>query len=90
MHAEDEAHRRSPLSRLNQLRHNLKTPLTTILGRAHLLARTVQRSPSLTEEERARMLEGLAAIETAVAAMVVIIDDIDGNQANRDMTTDSS
>jgi hypothetical protein len=50
----------------------------------------VQRSPSLTEEERARMLEGLAAIETAVAAMVVIIDDIDGNQANRDRTTDSS
>lgn len=58
----------------DQLRHDLKSPLTTIRGRAYLLARAVQRTPSLTNEERTRMLDGVAAIEAAVAAMVVAID----------------
>jgi signal transduction histidine kinase len=79
MHADDQAHGRNPLSRLNQLRHDLKTPLTTIRSRAYLLARTVRRSRSLTAEEQTRILEGLATIDAAVAAMVVIIDDIQGH-----------
>jgi signal transduction histidine kinase len=58
----------------DQLRHDLKTPLTIIRGRASLLARAVRRAPSLTDEERTRMLDGVAAIETAVTAMVVAID----------------
>jgi signal transduction histidine kinase len=59
---------------LDQLRHDLKTPLVTIHGRAQLLARSIQRSPSLANEERVRMLEGVAAIETAVRAMSAVID----------------
>ena len=83
MHADDQAHGRNPLNRLNQLRHALKTPLTTIRSRAYLLARTVRRSRSLTEEE-SRILEGLAAIDAAVVAMVVIIDDIQGSYGDDD------
>ena len=81
MHAEDETHAERPLDPpdpLERLRHDLRSPLTTIRGRAYLLARAVRRAPSLTEEERTRMLAGVAAIETAVAAMVIVIDGIDG------------
>jgi signal transduction histidine kinase len=84
MHADDHAHGRNPLSRLHQLRHDLKTPLTTIRSRAYLLARTVRRSRSLTEEEQTRILEGLAAIDAAVVEMVVIIDDIQGHYGDGD------
>lgn len=74
MRAEDETRAGSPLDPLDELRHELKTPLTTIRGRAHLLARAVRRAPSLTDEERTRMLDGLASIDTAVMAMVAVID----------------
>jgi signal transduction histidine kinase len=83
MHAEDETDAERPLDPpdpLERLRHDLRSPLTTIRGRAYLLARAVRRAPSLTEEERARMLAGVAAIETAVAAMVTIIEGIDGDR----------
>jgi K+-sensing histidine kinase KdpD len=59
---------------LDQLRHDLKTPLTTIHGLAQLLGRAIRRSPSLTDDERARMLAEVVAIETAVRAMVPLID----------------
>ena len=58
----------------DQLRHDLKTPLTTISGHAQLLTRAIRRSPSLAENERARMLESLATIEAAVREMVPMID----------------
>ena len=80
MHAEDETHAARPLDPLDQLRHDLRSPLTTIRGRAYLLARAVRRAPSLTDEERTRMLTGVAAIETAVAAMVAVIECLDGNR----------
>jgi signal transduction histidine kinase len=67
------------LDAVEQLRHDLRSPLTTVRGRAYLLARAVRRAPSLTEEERTRMLEGVAAIETAVVAMVAVIDDINSD-----------
>ena len=35
---------------LDQLRYDLKTPLTTIHGRAQLLARAMRRAPSPMEE----------------------------------------
>jgi signal transduction histidine kinase len=76
MHAEDETHAGRPLDPLDQLRHDLRSPLTTIRGRAYLLARAVRRAPSLTDEERFGMLTGVEAIETAVAAMVAVIDGI--------------
>jgi signal transduction histidine kinase len=59
---------------LDQLRHDLKTPLTTIHGRAQLLDRAIRRSPSLPEDERARMLAAVVAIEAAVRSMVPLID----------------
>jgi K+-sensing histidine kinase KdpD len=59
---------------LEQLRHDLKTPLITIHGRAQLLARGIRRVPTLSEEERTRMLRGVATIEALVLAMVALID----------------
>ena len=58
---------------LEQLRHDLKTPLITIHGRAQLLARGIRRVPTLSEEERTRMLDGVATIEAMVLAMVALI-----------------
>jgi signal transduction histidine kinase len=84
MHAEDDTHAERPFDPLEQLRHDLRSPLTTIRGRAYLLARAVRRAPSLTDDERTRMLAGVAAIETAVAAMVVVIDGIDGGRLSPD------
>lgn len=89
MHAEDEAnvgHPLDPLHPLDQLRHDLRSPLTTIRGRAYLLARAVRRAPSLTEDERSRMLAGVEAIETAVAVMVTVIEGIDGDPPAPDST----
>jgi signal transduction histidine kinase len=76
MLAEDETDAGRPLDHLDQLRHDLRSPLTTIRGRAYLLGRAVRRAPSLTDEERTGMLTGVAAIEAAVAAMVAVIDGI--------------
>jgi signal transduction histidine kinase len=92
MHAEDDTHAGRPLDARDRLRHDLKSPLTTIRGRAYLLARAVRRAPSLTDEERSRMLAGVAAIEAAVAAMVVVIDGIDADLPPResDSATDRS
>jgi signal transduction histidine kinase len=86
MLAEDETHAEHHLDPLDQLRHDLRSPLTTIRGRAYLLARAVRRAPSLTEDERARMLAGVAAIETAVAIMVTVIEGIDDNRATGDVS----
>jgi nitrogen-specific signal transduction histidine kinase len=58
----------------DQLRHDLKSPLTTIHARAQLLARAVQRASSLTHEERMRMLPGLVEIQAAVREIVAVID----------------
>ena len=80
MHAEDETDAGPPLDPLDQLRHDLRSPLTTIRGRAYLLARAVRRAPALSLEERTRMLAGVAAIETAVVAMVAVIEGIDGDR----------
>ena len=59
---------------LDQLRHDLKTPLTAIHGRAQLLARSIQRSSSLDDDERMRLLAGLTSIAVAVQEMVTLID----------------
>ncbi len=61
---------------LDALRHDLKTPLTTIYARAQLAARMVRRSPSLPEAERDALLNSLAVIEEAVQVMVPRIDGI--------------
>jgi hypothetical protein len=63
-----------PADTRDQWRHDLKTALTTISGRAQLLARAIRRSPSLTEQERDKMLQDLATIEAAVRVMVARID----------------
>ena len=60
----------------DQLRHDLNSPLTTIYARAHLLGRAIRRSPSLTDEERVKLLDGVVAIESAVREMVMVVDGI--------------
>ena len=57
----------------DQLRHDLLSPLTTISARTQLLARDIRRSPSLTENERVKMLASLTAIETAVQTLCAVI-----------------
>ena len=64
---------------VDHLRHDLKTPLTTIYAHAYLLARRVRRASSLSDEEQGRMLDGVAAIEEAVRAMVIMIDGLAGS-----------
>jgi hypothetical protein len=59
---------------VDRLCHALKSPLTTISGRAQLLTRGIRRSPSLSEAERERLLASTLAIETAVLALVTLID----------------
>jgi signal transduction histidine kinase len=86
MSAADDTSDGSNDAPLDQLRHDLKTPLTTIHGRAQLLDRAIRRSPALPEDERARMLAAVVAIEAAVRAMVPVIDRIGdaGNDGTRD------
>src|SRR3954469_17814611 len=69
-----------PLNAFDQLRHDLKSPLTTIYGRAQLMARTVQRSPTLSDEERTKLLAGLAMIESSVQQLVSVIDGMSNGQ----------
>jgi signal transduction histidine kinase len=59
---------------LDQLRHDLRTPLTTISGHAQLLGRAIRRAPSLPDEERGRMEEALATIEAEVLTVVSLVD----------------
>jgi signal transduction histidine kinase len=69
---------------LDQLLHDLKTPLTTIHGHAQLLGRAIRRSSSLADVERARMLAAVGAIEADVRAMVPLIDNLrDAGAADR-------
>ena len=77
-----------PPNDLDLLRHDLKTPLTTIRARAQLLGRAIRRSPSLTDDEQARMLESLATIEQAVQTMVTVIDAMGRDRTER--SSDSS
>jgi hypothetical protein len=60
----------------DRLRHDLKTPLATAHACAQLVARMMRRSSSLAELERTGMLDGLAAVEQALRAMVPLIDGI--------------
>ena len=76
MHAADGSPDGVVYNAADRLRHDLLTPVTTISGRAQLLARDIQRSPVLGAEERARLLEAVAAIEAAVRAMVAVVDSI--------------
>ena len=64
-----------PESLFDQLRHDLMNPLATIRGRAQLLARAVDRSLGMDEDERVRLLRGLAVIDQAVMVAVEVLDD---------------
>jgi signal transduction histidine kinase len=75
----------------DQLRHDLKTPLTAIYARAYLVARAIRRAPSLTDKERVTMLAGITAIETAVRTMSAVIDAMgDEARASRSGTDEPS
>jgi K+-sensing histidine kinase KdpD len=77
MPAGDNAPEKLRHDALEQLRHDLKTPLITIHGRAQLLTHGIRRAPSVSEE-RAGTLHGVATIETMVLAVVVQIDVVRG------------
>jgi len=79
MRAADDAPDGFAYDAVDQLRHDLKTPLTTIYARAHLLGRAIRRASGLSEAEQAQMLEGVTAIEVAVQTMVAVVDGI-GNE----------
>lgn len=66
-----------PAGSFDQLRHDLMNPLATIRGRAQLLARAVTRSTAIDEEERARLLRGLVAIDQAVRVAVDVLGQAD-------------
>jgi hypothetical protein len=59
---------------VDQRCHGVISSLTTIQGRAQLLARMVRRASALTPGERDRMLDGVAAIEAAVSTGVTHLD----------------
>lgn len=66
-----------PPESFEQLRHDLLNPLATIRGRAQLLTRAVERSITIDNDERVRLLRGLAAIDQAVFAAVEVLDKAD-------------
>lgn len=66
-----------PAEDFDQLRHDLLNPLATIRGRAQLLSRAVERSTDIGDDERARLLRGLAAIDQAVFTAVEVLDHAD-------------
>lgn len=66
-----------PAESFEQLRHDLLNPLATIRGRAQLLSRAVERSSDIGDDERARLLRGLAAIDQAVFSAVEVLDHAD-------------
>jgi signal transduction histidine kinase len=72
----DDAPDRFASDAFDQLRHDLKTPLTTISARAQLLGRSIRRSPALAAEERAQMLAAIITIERTVWEMVAVVDGI--------------
>jgi signal transduction histidine kinase len=74
MHTADDSFDGVVYSPADQFRHDLKTPLTTIYARAHLLARSIRRSPTLSAEEQVTMLAGVTTIEAAVREMTTRID----------------
>ena len=65
----------------DQFRHDLLSPLTTISARTQLLARDLRRSPSLTEDERGKMLASITVIEAEVRALCAVIDAMGDGQA---------
>jgi hypothetical protein len=66
----------------DQVGHDLLTPVTNASARAQLLTRDIQRSSFLPEEERTRLLEGLAAIQTAVQTLCAVTDTIGRSSAD--------
>lgn len=52
-----------------RLRHELRTPLTVVHGSAQLLARLLARAEGLRPDERTRLENRLADLETAAAEL---------------------
>lgn len=88
-HSEDQQD--GPLADgFDTLRHDLMNPLTTIRGRAQLLTRAVERSLGLDDDERVRLLRGLAAIDHAVIAAVGVLDHAESHQEGQASTRERS
>ena len=81
-------HHGLPEESFDQLRHDLLNPLATIRGRAQLLIRAVERSVSLEDGERTKLLRGLAAIDQAVLAAVEVLDRAEPHQDSPQVIND--
>ncbi|MFN8594171.1 MAG: histidine kinase dimerization/phospho-acceptor domain-containing protein [Thermomicrobiales bacterium] len=68
----------------DQIRHDLKTPLTVISAHAQLLRRRILRAAPLGALEREAMLGDLASIEAAVQALVTRLDGALGSRAREE------
>ena len=66
-----------PAESFEQLRHDLLNPLAIIRGRTQLLTRAIERSSTMEDGERERLLKGLTAINQAVFAAVEVLDRAD-------------
>jgi nitrogen-specific signal transduction histidine kinase len=66
-----------PAESFEQLRHDLLNPLSTIRGRAQLMTRAIERSSSMNDSDRDRLLRGLTAISQAVFAAVEVLERAD-------------
>ncbi len=77
--ARDDADDRSSpdLDALERLRYIVLTPLTTVRGRAQLLARRVERLDGLDADQRAWMLHCTASIDAAVTRLVAQIGSLE-------------
>lgn len=67
---------RDPADPASRITHHLKTPLTVILGRAQLVARSVEKCSGLSAAERAAVLSQIATIEAMAHSMDGRIDDL--------------
>ena len=62
---------------VDDFNHALRNPLMVILGRASLMQRALTHETRLTEMEIGSLLHDLEAIDSAVADLVAVLDDLD-------------
>lgn len=60
---------------VQQLRHELNTPLTVVHARAQLLQRWLDRHPALPEQDRQYLAESLTRIVQASGRMGTVIEE---------------
>jgi signal transduction histidine kinase len=62
---------------VDDFNHALRNPLMVILGRAYLMQRALTQKAKLTEMEIGGLLRDLEAIDSAIADLIAVLDDLD-------------